>query len=155
MLRLASIALIVLCLGFTACGGGDDAPSTDEFANEAERVCKEAEQDLETLGQDAESPEAVATAIDKVIDRTQETADQLVDLERPEGEDGETAERFVEGFKQELDDQVVPALEELRDAVEENDVQATQAAAQRLQQLEASASDRFARELGATACAGS
>jgi hypothetical protein len=147
------LAVLTVGLGLLGCGG-DDAPSKQEFANEADRICRETEEELEQIGQSAESPEELTAVLDKVIDRTQAAADDLVDLERPEGADGDTAEKFVEGFQSELDDKLVPAIEDLRQAVEDKDTQAVQEAAQRLEQLEATESDRYARELGASACVG-
>ena len=48
----------------------------------------------------------------------------------------------------------MPALEDLQAALKKKDVQAVQAAAKKLQELETSKSDKAARELGATACVG-
>jgi soluble cytochrome b562 len=153
MVRMTPLAVLIVGLGLLACGG-DDAPSKQEFANDADRICRETEKEFEQIGQSAESPEELADVLAKVIDKSRAAADDLVDLERPEGEDGDTAEKFVEGFQSELDDKLVPAIEDLRQAVEDNDAQAVQEAAQRLEQLEASKSDRYARELGANACVG-
>jgi hypothetical protein len=150
---MAPLAVLIVGLGLLACGG-DDAPSKEEFASDAERICRETEKELEQIGQSAESPEELADVLDQVIDKSRAAADDLVDLERPEGADGDTAEKFVEGFRSELDDKVVPAIEDLRQAVKDKDAEAVQEAAQRLQQLEASESDRYARELGASACVG-
>jgi hypothetical protein len=52
-----------------ACGG-DDAPSREDFASEADRICREAEKELEELGESADSPEEIADAIDEVIEET-------------------------------------------------------------------------------------
>jgi hypothetical protein len=49
----------------------------------------------------------------------------------------------------------VPALEDLKRALEEKDPLAAQKAAAELQKLEATESDKAARQLGANACAGS
>lgn len=152
MARMAALALLLVSLGLIGCGG-DEAPSKQEFVDEADRICRETEQEIEKIGQSAGSPEELADVLDEVIDKSREAADDLVDLERPEGADGETAEKFVEGFQTELEDKLVPALEDLKRAVEQKDTQAVQEAARRLQQLEASESDRYARELGASACA--
>jgi hypothetical protein len=162
MTRFAALTLVLLSLGLVACGddddggggGGGDAPSKEEFAKEADRICNETEKEFESIGKTAESPEAVADAIDKVIDESQSAADDLVDLERPEGADGETATKFVETFRQELNDKLVPALEDVKRALEQKDAQAVQEAAAKLQKLEATESDQYARELGATACSG-
>jgi hypothetical protein len=151
------LAILLVSVGLVACGGDDDsgsAPSKAEYANNAEKICRDTEKELENIGKGAESPEDVANAIDKVIDQGRQAADDLVALERPEGEAGQSAEEFSEGFKSELNDQIVPALEDLQAALEKKDVQAVQAAAKKLQDLETSKSDKAARELGATACVG-
>jgi hypothetical protein len=79
--------------------------------------------------------------------------DKLKELERPEGEDGETAEKFVNAVASDIEGKGIPALEDLRDAVKKNDEQAAQQAAARLQGVETAESDKLARDLGATACA--
>jgi hypothetical protein len=144
----------VVSLGLGACGGGSDAPSRQEFAQDAERICKETEKALEGFGENVNSAEDAANAIDKVIERARKAADELADLERPEGESGETATKFAEGFKSELEDKLVPALEELKSALQSKDPQKLREAASKLQSLEATESDRYARELGIRACAG-
>ena len=160
MTRLLGLALVLLSLGLVACGddddggGGGDAPSKQEFANQADRICRETEKEFESIGQSAESPDEVADAIDKVIDESRSAADELVDLERPEGADGETATKFVETFKKELNEKLVPALQDVKKALEAKDAQAVQEAAAKLQKLEATESDQYARDLGATACSG-
>jgi hypothetical protein len=160
MTRVLSLALVLLSLGLVACGddddggGGGDAPSKAEFAKAADRICNETEKEFESIGEGAESPEDVANAIDKVIDESQNAADDLVALERPEGADGETATQFVETFKKELNEKLVPALQDVKKALEAKDQQAVQEAVGKLQALEATESDKYARDLGATACSG-
>ena len=107
------------------------------------------------IGEGAESPEDLSAALDKALNETRDAADELVSLERPEGADGETATKFVEGFKQEFDEKLAPAIEDLRDAVEQKDREGVEQAASQLQSLENSESDKYAREIGADACVGS
>ncbi len=157
MTRYSPLAVLLVSLGLAACGGDDDsasAPTKAEFAKNAEKICQDTQKELENIGNGAESPDDVANAIDEVIDKSQKAADDLVALERPEGENGQTAEEFAEGFKSELNDDIVPALEDLQAALKKKDVQAVQEAAAKLQKLESSKSDSAARELGATACVG-
>ena len=157
MTRLSPLAILFVSVGLVACGGDDDssAPSKKEFANNAEQICRDTEKKIEKIGGSAETPEDVADTIDKVIKESQDAADQLVDLDRPEGADGETAKRFTEGFQQELNEKLVPALKDLKSALEKKDPVAAQKAAAELQKLEATESDKAARELGANACVGS
>jgi hypothetical protein len=149
------LAILAVGVGLLGCGGDEgDTPSKQEFAENANRICRETEKEFEQIGQSADSPEELVDVLDKAIDKSQAAADDLVELDRPEGADGEAASKFVEGFKSELNEKLVPAIEDLKQAVKDKDAQAVQEAAQRLQQLEATQSDRYARELGATACVG-
>ena len=160
MTRLLTLALLLFSFGLVACGddddggGGGDAPSKQEFAKQADKICKETEKEFESIGEGAESPDEVANAIDKVIDESKNAADDLVALDRPDGADGETATKFVETFKSELNEKLVPALEDVKKALEAKDAQAVQQAVSKLQGLEATESDKYARELGATNCSG-
>ena len=155
MRRLLPLVLAMFSLGIGACGGGDDdAPSKQEFANDAEKICQDTEKEFEKIGQGATSPDELADAIDKMIASAQDAANDLTDLDRPDGAAGDTATKFAEGFKQELNDKMIPALEKLKKAIQDKDAQAAQAAAADLQKLESTESDKFARELGANACVG-
>jgi hypothetical protein len=154
--RLLSLVAVLMSIGLVACGDDDggSAPSKQEFANNAEKICKDTEKALESFGENVGSAEEAADAIDKVIERARKAADDLANLDRPEGETGETATKFAEGFKSELEDKLIPALEELQSALRSKDPQKIQAAASKLQGLEATDSDRYARQLGIRACAG-
>jgi hypothetical protein len=156
MTRLAPILLTLLAFVAASCGGdddGDDAPSRQEFAERADEICRQTVRSLEDVAEGAETPQDIVDAIDRVIERSRDTIDQLSDLERPEGEAGETAQEFVEATRSDLEEKGIPALEDLRDAVENRDQQALQEAAASLQNLDSGESDRAARELGADACA--
>jgi CHASE3 domain sensor protein len=157
MTRYSPLAILLVSLGLAACGGDDDsgsAPTKAEYANNADKICQNTQKELQSIGNGAKSPDEVANAIDKVIDKSKNAADDLVALDRPDGKDGEAAKEFSEGFKSELNDKIVPALEDLQAALKKKDVQAVQTAAAKLQKLETSKSDKAARELGATACVG-
>jgi hypothetical protein len=154
MNRFAAMPLIpvVLVLAFSACGGGDDAPSKAEFAEQAEKICQDAEKQLDNVGENATSPGEIANAVDKVIEQSRTSLDELRDLERPEGDAGEAAEQFVNALGTDIEDKGIPALEDLRDALKENDQEAAQAAAQKLQAIETSNTDKLAKQVGANDC---
>ena len=154
--RLVPLIVVLLGFGIAACGDDDggSAPSKQEFAKDADKICQQAEKEIEKVGQGASTPNEVADAIDKVIDKSREAADDLADLDRPDGAAGDTAGKFAEGFRNELNDKLVPALQKLKKALQDKDAQAAQEAAADLQKLESTQSDKFARELGANACAG-
>ena len=153
MNRFAALPLVpvLIAIGLSACGG-DDAPSRQDFADQAEKICQNAEKQLQSVGQNASSPTEIANAIDKVIDQSQSSLDDLRDLDQPDGADGEAAERFVKALERDIEDKGIPALEDLRDALKDNDQQAAQEAAQRLQAIETSNTDELAKKIGATDC---
>jgi hypothetical protein len=154
MNRFAAVPLIpvLIAIGLSACGGGDDAPSKQEFADQAEKICQSAEKQLESVGENAKSPDEIAAAIDKVIDESQSSVDDLRALEQPDGDAGADAEKFVKSLETDIEDKGIPALEDLRDALKDQDQQAANEAAQRLQAIETSDTDQLAKQIGATDC---
>jgi hypothetical protein len=154
MIRLAPILLSLLAFTVASCGGnGDDAPSQGDFAERANEICRQAEQSLEKVGENAETPQDLVDAVDRVIEESRDAVDQLGDLERPEGEAEAAAEEFVEATRKEIEDQGIPALEDLRGALESGDQQAVGQAAKRLGDIDSGNSNRAAREVGADECA--
>jgi hypothetical protein len=154
MTRLAPILLSLLAFAIASCGGDDDdAPSQQDFAEQANAICRETEQSLDDVAQGAETPEEIADAVDRVIEESRNVVDELADLERPEGEAGQRAQDFVDATRREIQDVGIPALEQLREALESRDQAAAQEAAQRIQQIDSDASNEAARALGANACA--
>jgi hypothetical protein len=151
MTRFAAAPLILIVLVLAACGGDDDAPSKADFAADAERICKNAEKELSGLGEGA-SREELADSINKAIDETQSSVDELKGLDLPEGAAGEQAKKFVAGIESEID-KGVPALRDLAEAARNSDEQAAQDAVRRLQAIEDTDTDELARELGIEGCA--
>lgn len=153
MTRLAAapLTVILLALGLVACGG-DDAPSKQDFAKSAEEICAEQAKQLEDLG-NPDSPDEFAAQLDKAIDATRASIDDLGELDRPEGKAGEQAEQFVNAVKTDIGDKGLAVLEELRDAIKSNDQEAIQQASQKLQSLETGDANRLAKAVGAESCA--
>ena len=148
---VAPLTVLLLALVPVACGGSD-APSKDEFVKNAEQICSDAAKQLNDLGK-ATTPEEVADQLDKVIDETQKSVDDLSELERPEGDAGKQAQRFVAVLESDIEDKGIPALEKLRDAIKDKDTQAAQQAYQQLAAIETTDSDKLAKQLGADGCA--
>jgi translation initiation factor 2B subunit (eIF-2B alpha/beta/delta family) len=144
--------MLLLAIVLAACGGDGDTPSKADFVDQAEDICADAQKRLENVGQDATTPKEISDAVDTVIEETRSSVDELRDLDVPGGDAGETAERFVDALESEVEDTGIPALEDLRDALEDGNRKAARRAVKRLQEIESSASDRFARELGANDC---
>jgi septation ring formation regulator EzrA len=151
---LVGLSLVmVVAIGVAVALRRDDAPSQEAFAERANEICREAERSLKNVGEGAESPEEIIPAIDRVIEEIRDTMDELADLERPEGNAGQRAEEFVEATRREIEEVGIPGLQELREAVENRDQDAARRVARRLRQIDSSASNQAAREVGATACA--
>ena len=148
---VAPLTVLLLALVPVACGGSD-APSKDEFVKNAEQICSDAAKQLNDLGK-ATTPEEVADQLDKVIDETQKSVDDLSELERPVGDAGKQAQRFVAALESDIEDKGIPALEKLRDAIKDKDTQAAQQAYQQLAAIETTDSDKLAKQLGADGCA--
>ena len=132
-----------------ACGGGGASP--EEFREQANQICVEGEQAVEGLGQPS-SPEQAGQLLDRADETLQGASERLEDLEVPEGEEGEQAERYVELFGQQTE-QASSAFEGLRGAIESEDPQQLQQAASQLQGLQQNEElDRLARELELDQC---
>jgi hypothetical protein len=156
MTRLAPVLLSLLAFAVASCGGGDDgdeAPSQADFAKRANEICRQAEEALNNVGEEAETPQDIIDAVDEVIAKSRDAVDELDGLEPPEGEAGQEAEEFVEATRREIEDEGIPALEELRGAIENEDQQAVARAAARVQNIDTSDSNRTARAIGADECA--
>ena len=152
MTRLAPILLSLLALTVASCDG-DDTPSQRDFAEQANEICRSAKQTLKSVGEGAQTPEEIVKAIDRVIEESRDTVNDLADLERPEGAAGQRAARFVDATRREIEGEGIAALEELREAVESRDQEAAQQVAERLREIDTGASNEAARKVGANACA--
>jgi hypothetical protein len=141
-------------LGLAACGG-DEGPSQEEYADELDRICLDAEEDLERIGEDdAQTPEDLVRQLDQQKEAIEDAIEELEELERPGGDAGETGERYVETLEEEYRDELLPAIEGLQEALRANDEDRVREATERLQDIdEETESDRLAEELGADRCA--
>jgi hypothetical protein len=150
--RAACLAAVLGVVVFAACDGDDG--STEEYAKRLDRVCTAVERELRELDSTrVESPGETAALIDEVIAKSRQLPRRVKAIDPPEGDDGEVADRFVRTLEREVENDAVPALEDLRDAVSRGDQAAAARAGDRLRGLDNSKSDRYARELGADACA--
>ena len=148
--RTTPLAVLLAALGAAACNG----VSEETYAEELSKVCTDVERDVRALeARGAATPGQIAALIDDVIAKSREAVDRLAAVERPGGEAGERAERFVTTLEREVEREAIPALADLRDAIKRQDREAAAEAGARLRRLESSKSDRQARELGPEACA--
>jgi hypothetical protein len=154
----SSLVLAILLLAaasfVAACGGGDDAPSRAEFAKNADAICADVEKDINTLDKvNPETPAELSNLIDQLKSKFNDGVQRLADLDRPDGDDGKTADEFVTALQSEFKGQAIPALDELETAAKEKDRVKLRAAARKLDALEDSRSEDLARKLGAKKCA--
>ena len=146
------LAVAAAVLGLAACDGG---VSQETYAERVGEVCADIEREVTQLRSTrAETSGEVAAVIDEVIRHSRDAVRRIKRIERPDGDPGADAGRFVKTLEREVEEEAIPALEDLRDAVTRQDQEAAAEAGARLQRLERSESDRLARELGADACAG-
>jgi hypothetical protein len=151
----AVLALLLATLALPACGGDDDdGVSREDYAERVDRVCDDAVRELRELDlRGAETRAEITGLFDDLIVKSRAAVDRVKALERPEGDAGETADRFVGALDREFERGLLPALEDLKNAILSGDREAAADAAERLNALENAESDRFARELGADGCA--
>jgi hypothetical protein len=149
----ALVATLLLTMALTGCGG-DDAPSREEFAQNADKICSDVEDRVQQLDNaDPDSPAELERTIDDIKSAIDAGIARLRGLERPDGEAGDTAEEFVTTLDREFEQQLVPALDQLADAARSRDEVAARAAVRKLDALQNSPSERIAERLGADECA--
>lgn len=145
------LAVAVAVLGLGAC----DGVSKETYAERVGEVCVDVEREVTQLQSTrAETPGEIAAVIDDVIRQSRDALRRVKQIERPDGDAGADADRFVKTLEREVEEEAIPALETLRDAVTRRDQETAAEAGARLERLENSDSDRLARDLGAEACAG-
>ena len=142
--------LAVLALLLVACGG----VSKEDYAEDLGEVCAEIEAKTEKIGEtEVDNPQELSAQLDEIRAAIRDGIARMRDLERPDGEDGKRAAQYIDKLQQTLDGQVVPALDDLEQAVRDRDQKAIRAAASRLQAVDEEETDRLAEELGADECA--
>ena len=154
MTRLRLLFAIPLAaLAFAGCGG-DDAPSKEDFAADAEKICADLEKQGDELSKaEPDSVEEVSKFATDAKKTAEDAVKRIQDLEVPDGADGDKAKEWQDAVASEAEEQLIPALDELKKAADENDEQALVAAAQKIEGLESGKSDALAKEIGAEGCA--
>ena len=132
--------------------GGDDAPSIDEFASDAEQLCDEGEKKLDEVER-PQDVQAVTTFADDVEKVVTDTGDKMAALDKPDGDDGEKATQFVESFQSDIENQFVPKMDDIRNAAEGGSEQETVKALESIGDIETPRTDKLARDIGAEGCA--
>jgi hypothetical protein len=156
-MRRAALALLA-ALGCTlaACGGGgSDPPSRGDYAAQANKVCDDLERKVDAITADVPTTtQDLVGYADRIRAALDDGVARLKDVERPDGDDGRKASAYVERLESVVDEQVKPALEEVKRAARAGDVRGVQRAGARIQELDSAELKRLARDAGLDHCAG-
>jgi len=159
----ASPLALALAVALAACGrddgdeifrGGGDPPAGGQFAAQANAICLDAKEQIVAIQRRTpDEPEDLRAGLEQLGGVLEGASDRLAELERPDGDAGELAERYVEDLASRTE-QSPELIDTIVDAVEADDVEAVERATGRLNALAARGETAdIARRLGATECA--
>ena len=148
--RTTLLPAAAAALALAACGGA----SREDFANEANAICRDIEADIERINQgQITSLDQAQQRVERLSGKLDEAVRRLRGVEVPGGDDGEAAEAYVSEFTRRAEvagralDQFIPALRR-------RDEDAIRRLGEEVQGLDDSRLDELARAAGATGCAG-
>jgi hypothetical protein len=148
--RRPLLALLLLTLLAAGCGG----VSKEDYAEDLDAVCADIEQKTQEIGEaEVNNPGDLTAQLDDIRAAIRDGIERMKDIERPDGEDGETAKQYVTKLEETLNGQVLPALDDLDAAVRAKDQAKIREAATRLQAIDEEETDQLAEDLGAGDCA--
>src|SRR3712207_2471904 len=91
-----TLTVCALSAAALAAGCGDDGPTRQEFAREADRACADIERQFQDIGRaDPDTPAELIPVVQRSRDLLRQARRRLQEIERPGGDDGEKAEAFV------------------------------------------------------------
>jgi hypothetical protein len=148
-------ALVLALLAVLVAGcGGSSAPSRADYGKDVDRICATTDERVRAIQRETPSttPELVAVA-DQLGRAVDDGVTRLEAVQRPDGDDGVKARRWLDELHRQVDQIVKPALADLEDAAGRNDTAAIQRAIGRLQRLDDARVRALARAAGARICA--
>ena len=146
----AAVLLIPSALAVAACGG----VSKEDYAQDLDEICSDIEDQTQKIGEvRPDNPSELTGQLTDLRDAIRRGIDRMKDLERPDGDDGETAEQYVDSLETTLNDEFLPALDDLEEAVKAKDQVKARSAATRLQSIDEDRTEQLAEDLGADECA--
>jgi hypothetical protein len=150
----AAALLIVAAVAVVAGGcGGSSAPTKATYGKNVDKLCATLDDRVSAIQRKAPTTtdELVAFADDlgRVID---DGVRRLSEVKRPDGADGEKADRWIKELTRQKDTAIKPALAELKDAARKKDTAAIQRAVQHIQQVDEKRVNQLAREAGSRSC---
>src|SRR4051794_5776709 len=138
---------VVLAVGAIAAGcGGSSAPSRQEYAKSATRICQDAEKSLKGLGNSSD-----ATELRRQFANARRTLDnaigKLAGLDRPSGKDGDLANRWIASLKR-AQTEFDSALDEIVAALKSRDAGRIKRAGDRAGRITTAETDELGTKLG-------
>jgi hypothetical protein len=149
--RAAAAAVVVAVLA-AGCGGSS-APSRASYGKDVDRICATLEDRVGAIQRDAPStPDELVAFADKLARTLDDGVRELKAVERPDGDDGVKAQRWLDALQRQSHD-AKAALAALKEAARKRDGAAVARAIQRIQRIDSSRVDRLAADAGARGCA--
>jgi hypothetical protein len=148
----AALLAAALCVALGGCGGST-APSRADWGKDVDRVCATLDESVAALQRQAPSSSdqlvTFADRLDRVID---DGVRRLRAVQRPDGADGEKAQRWLDALARHDAKVVKPALAALKDAAKRKDTAGIQRAVERIQRTDDTRVKALARAAGARGC---
>jgi hypothetical protein len=148
-------AVVATVLAGLAAGcGGSAAPSRVDYGKDVDRICATLDDRLRAIQRDTPTtPAEVVTIADELQNAVDDGVGKLKAVERPDGDDGAKARRWLAELQRQVDEVVKPALADLKDAARRNDTAGIRRAIGGLQRLDDAHVRQLARAAGARVCA--
>jgi hypothetical protein len=152
--RAAALVLSVAVAVLAAGCGGSTAPSRADYGKDVDRICATLNDRVEAIQQQSPTTvDGIVAYADKLSKTVDDGVRQLKAVQRPDGEDGAKAKRWLDELQRQAD-ATRPALAALKDAARRRDTAAIQAAVKRIQALDSQKVNQLARDAGARVCGG-
>jgi hypothetical protein len=152
MKHSAVLLAAALCVALAGCGGST-APSRADWGKDVDRICATLDESVAALQREAPSSAdelvVFADQLGRVID---DGVRRLRAVQRPDGADGEKAQRWLDELARHDEKVVKPALAALKDAARRGDTAAIQRAVTRIQRADDRRVTALARQAGARGC---
>jgi hypothetical protein len=146
-------ALSLIVVGVIAGCGGSGSTSKQDFADKADKICADVQTRVTQLGKaNPQSRTELVRYIDQLKAASKDGVERLKALDTPGGDAGKTANQFTGTLERQYADEIVPALDALRKAVQDRDKKGLKAASKRLQAIDDTPTNKLATQLGANGC---
>ncbi len=133
--------------------GGSSAPSRADYGKDVDKICATLEDRVDAIQRDTPSTtQALVAYADQLVRTLDDGVRELKAVERPDGEDGVKAQRWLDELQRQAD-AIKPALAALKEAARRKDEAAIKRAVARIQGIDSSRVDRLASDAGARGCA--